>query len=99
MTSQMAAELDSWIIPYVREYRDAVVNDERLDDRVVPVPDLGIPSPIPVNITLVTIRPRPLVASILDDLLARPTSFLGDLLGIPAANRTVPPLPPPVPCP
>jgi hypothetical protein len=46
--------------------------DARLNDLQVPVPDLGIPSvAVPVNITWVTIQPRPLVLSILDDLIAR----------------------------
>jgi outer membrane protein OmpA-like peptidoglycan-associated protein len=102
MTSQMAAELDLWISHYVGSYRGEAVKDARLNDRQVPVPDLGIPlvpGTPPINITWVTIQPRPLVLSILDDLIASPTPFVGDLVGIPAANRSVPPLPPPVPCP
>jgi hypothetical protein len=104
MTSQMASELDAWISHYVGSYRGQVVTDRRLDPQRVPVPDVGLAGlllvpPIPITVTVVTIEPRPLVLSLLDDLIARPTPFIGDLVGIAAANRSVPPLPPPVACP
>jgi hypothetical protein len=48
---------------------------------------------------VVMIRPRKPVQDLLNRLIADGTGLLGQMIGIPAANRSVPPLPPPVPCP
>jgi outer membrane protein OmpA-like peptidoglycan-associated protein len=96
LTSQMASEVDHWISHYVSGYRATVASDARLNDLVVPVPDIGTGSGGTPR--FVTVQPRQPVLDILDELIAHPTDFVGRLVGIPAANRSVTPLPPPVEC-
>lgn len=99
MSSEMAAEIDSWITHYVNSYSDGIVKNKELDDRTVPLLDLSPTSPVGVGPVVVTIHPRPLVVEILGDLLKGPTAFVGTLVGVPPANHSTPAPPPPVACP
>jgi len=92
MSSEMAAEINHWIASYAASAVAAVASDARLDDRQIPVPDI-------FDTAVVWIRPRKPVQDLLNQLVADGTGLLGTIVGIPAANRSVPALPPPVSCP
>jgi hypothetical protein len=87
----MAAEINHWIASYATSAVAAVASDSRLDDRQIPVPDV-------FDTAIVTISPRKPVQDLLNSLVADGTGLLGQMVGIPAANRSVPALPPPVSC-
>jgi outer membrane protein OmpA-like peptidoglycan-associated protein len=91
MSSEMATEINHWIASYATSAVAAVASDSRLDDRQVPVPDI-------FDTAIVTISPRKPVQDLLNSLVADGTGLLGQMVGIPAANRSVPPLPPLVSC-
>ena len=91
MSSEMASEINHWIAGYATSAVAAVASDSRLDDRQVPVPDI-------FDTAIVTISPRKPVQDLLNSLVADGTGLLGQMAGIPAANRSVPPLPPPISC-
>jgi outer membrane protein OmpA-like peptidoglycan-associated protein len=92
MSSEMAAEINHWIASYAASAVAAVASDPRLNDQWIPVLDVD-------GAVVVMIRPRKPVQDLLNRLIADGTGLLGQMVGIPAANRSVPPLPPPVPCP
>lgn len=101
LTSTMAGEVDGWVAHYVRDFKPSVLANKYLDDRVIPVPDVGVPivpGAPPVTLREVTLHPRPIVEQLLDEVIKAPTAVIGDLVGQPAANRSTPPLPPLVPC-
>lgn len=91
MSSEMAAEINRWIAGYAGSAVAAVAADPRLNDQWIPVPDI-------FDTAIVKIQPRTPVQDLLNQLVADGTGLLSRMVGIPAANRSVPPLPPPVPC-
>jgi outer membrane protein OmpA-like peptidoglycan-associated protein len=100
LTSTMAGEVDAWVAHYVSDFKPAVLANTALDERVIPVPDLDLPLPgqLPVTLRPVVLHPRPIVEQLLDEIIKAPTQVIGDLVGQPAANMSTPPLPPLVPC-
>lgn len=92
MSSEMASDVDGWIQGYAKEKVAEIGADDVLKDRTIPFRDL-------LGWTTVTVRPRKPVQDLLNQLLADGTGMLGQFVGIPAANHSVPPLPPPVACP
>jgi len=101
LTSTMAGEVDKWVAHYVTDFKPSVLANPALDDRTIPVPDIGvpvIPGTPPVTLRPVVLHPRPIVEQILDEIIKAPTAVIGDLVGQPAANASAPPLPPLVPC-
>lgn len=91
MSNEMAASINHWIASYASTAVAAVASDKRLDDTQIPVPDI-------FNTAIVKISPRKPVQDLLNALVADGTGLLGQMVGIPAANHSVPPLPPPVAC-
>jgi len=91
MSSQLASEINHWITSYVTSAVAAVASDSRLNDQQVPFYDLP-------GWTAVTIRPRKPVQDLLNQFVADGTGTLGQMIGTPAENHSVPPLPPPVTC-
>ncbi|HZM79043.1 MAG TPA: OmpA family protein [Candidatus Limnocylindrales bacterium] len=109
LSSQMAAEVDTWIKGYVGGAAPGVLADPKWDDIVIgtpqPAPGRGFPMPpgmrppgIPLP-TSVTLHPRTHLEAVIRELLADPTGLLGRMFGSPAANHSVQPLPPMDACP
>jgi outer membrane protein OmpA-like peptidoglycan-associated protein len=101
LTSTMAGEVDKWVSHYVTDFKPSVLANPALDERTIPVPDIGlpvIPGGLPVTVRPVVLHPRPIVEQLLDEIIKAPTQVIGDLVGQPAANMSTPPLPPLVPC-
>jgi outer membrane protein OmpA-like peptidoglycan-associated protein len=96
LTSEMAAEIDRWIKSYVGDAVAKAAADPRLKDVEVPVLDLWFSGPV---VSTATLRPRQPVLDLLNQLVADGTGFVAQMVGIPAANRSVPPSPPAVRCP
>lgn len=101
MTSEMAADIDTWLGNRLSNQRSLILTTPHLDPQHLSVPDLGVPAVWPgppITMRSVTIDPRPIALAFFDEFMAGRTAFLGGLFGVPAANRSVPPLPAPVPC-
>lgn len=92
LTSTMAGAVDQWIAYYIGDAEPGVLASPNLDDRTIPVPDLGIGTT--VDIHTVVVHPRAAVRAILDEIIADPTGVVGRMVGESAANRSTAPLPP-----
>ncbi|GLY97788.1 hypothetical protein Acsp02_50420 [Actinoplanes sp. NBRC 103695] len=91
MSNEMAGEINHWIASYASTAVAAVASDKRLDDTEIPVPDIFATA-------IVKISPRKPVQDLLNALVADGTGMLGQMVGVPPANHSVPPLPPTVTC-
>lgn len=100
LTSTMAGEVDRWVAHYVTDFKPSVLANQALDERVIPVPDLNLPLPgqLPVTLRPVVLHPRPIVEQLLDEIAKAPTQVIGDLVGQPAASMSTAPPPALVPC-
>src|SRR5690349_18988916 len=93
LTSSMAGMVDVWIHSYVGDARDGVLSSV---PAIVPVPIPVLPPPALLQIVLV--HPQAAVRDFLDHVISGGTTFVGTLVGQPAANRSVEPPPAPVNC-
>jgi outer membrane protein OmpA-like peptidoglycan-associated protein len=101
LTSAMTGEIDHWIAHYLSAAKPGLLAAPQLNDRTIPVADVGppvVPGAPPVNVRAVVLHPRPIVESIIDEAIAHPSDFVGNLVGEPAANRSTTPRPPAEPC-
>ena len=90
----------TWVAHYVTDFKPSVLANQALDERVIPVPDLNLPLPgqLPVTLRPVVLHPRPIVEQLLDEIAKAPTQVIGDLVGQPAASMSTAPPPALVPC-
>ncbi len=76
LSPTMITSVNTWINGKVGPATKTVVASPKLDDRIIPFPDL-------IGVVPVAVHPRPIVQAFFTDLLADPATFLGGLTGTP----------------